>query len=445
MPIATTPQPQTQTSTDRQAEILAAVDHLIAEHDRWVADHRSDDLVPPSSFDDAVSACSHILLAGPIPAEASGLASAASVFLSGWDRYLDRDLGFVYIRRDRQGRNPQKCPVSTLWTFFRSMQEIRATIQGPVEIQRESVSQLLSEGVSPENVAKAFGTRDDDGNWTGPFFENGKADRERVSAQAAFEQGEPGGRQILGDADYTTLVESTPPQADAGELHGQLEQLRERTAEDNFEAPAPADKGTPEELILGGAFPHQVKKAFGLSTDEERAIRERLGVDDYGQPLPEPSPNTLVAEDPEESTDGLEERIERLQARAAEIQEQKQKAASVEVQHTIGDVGAGVSTEAAFSPVDDDQHIGPATAADEPTGSVDAGFFDDLAESSAATSEPISQDRLTELVVEEHQQNESLSPSEIAERLSVQTGQPIDGRAVAGVIAKHKREREESV
>lgn len=64
----------------------------------------------------------------------------------------------------------------------------------------------------------------------------------------------------------------------------------------------------------------------------------------------------------------------------------------------------------------------------------DVGFFDRLDEAE------LRQDQLAELVKAEHQRERSLKPSEIAARLSEQTGQRIDGRAVSGIVAKAKRE-----
>lgn len=260
----------------RTQEILDAVEGILESHDRWAADRHSNQHIPPDAFDDEVSYLSYVLTVERIPEALTLLVERSLNFCMNWDRYLNGEEEF--ITRDKR-------PMTSAWGQFNEMREIHRRCTAKVIIQTESVSAMLAEGVQPEQIAKSFGKRNEDGEWSGPFFTDGKPRRDAVLAQAAFEKGEPGGKQVLPSGYNRVEMNNRPEPADDSNLPEHIAELKARTSRNNPQQEQPArDKGTPEELALGGAFPHQVKNAFGLTDDEVAAVFDRIDPDKNGKP-----------------------------------------------------------------------------------------------------------------------------------------------------------------
>ena len=371
----TTPTPTSQ--TDRHTEILAVVDKVIREHDTWADDRDSSD-IPPNSMDEAVLRAGEVCSRGSIPGELGRLVMHVVTLADVYNRFMNNEFGFVIPGRGE--------PTSKIWNEFREIFHLRKQVSAPKTVNRETVSRQLEQGVSPELIAKSFGTRSEDGVWTGPFHREGKPSRELVLQQAKFERGESDGKQILDESAFVvTLEEDTS--YDKDELENKITSLKAKSAP----APEPPkDKGSPEELAMGGAFPYQVRKAFPHLTEAEiEAAYNRVGL---GIDM-----EHLASDRPSE-----EQPIGHVQSESTEDNE---------------------TTE--------DPQPQP-----EPTPRPVSSAAD-------LFPEPISQDALAKRVLMLHRQDESLSPADIGRRLSEELGEVIDGRSVASIIARHRRQQAE--
>lgn len=268
---------------ERSQAILEAIDNLIAEHDRWENDPTAPG-VPTQAIDDAVEICIESTQ-GDIPGEHRHLISHLANFCEFWLEYRDGDW-------DKNGK-----PQPKVWTAFNQLRHARKTASARDVRRVETVTQLREQKVSDLLIAKAYGSRNEaSGEWEGPFFHNGMVQNDLIERQYQHEKGN--GEPVLA-ADWIPPVNQQITRDLSDKVTRKLAEIASRNT-----TQGPRDKGTPEELALGGAFPHQVKKAFGLSDAEVATLYQQIGKAEMLEPgqrekMLETPP---VASQPEEPT-----------------------------------------------------------------------------------------------------------------------------------------------
>lgn len=278
-------------------KVLSAIDNLVAEHDRWENDPAAPE-VPTQALDDAVTDCVTAIAGADIPHDCRTLANCLMDFCDLWLDYRNGEW-------DRKGR-----PFPKVWSAFTETRRARDTVREQEPRRVESVTQLRAQKVSDLLIAKAYGIKNPvTEQWEGVFFNSyGQVRNELIDQQHRYEEGKEKESPI--PADWEHPQHKRIAQDGLGRLTQKLQSIEARTAATG----KTQDKGTPESLALEGAFPHQVKKAFGLSQSEVEALYNRLGLPldgpdlgpDLGtappEPQKQPEPPTAT-QDPADSCD----------------------------------------------------------------------------------------------------------------------------------------------
>lgn len=245
----------------RRETILADVDHLLHTHDQWENDRTQPD-VPTESVEQAIEGAVYTCQHGDVPADCRELVDAMSKLGHEWQQYSDGHW-------DRQQR-----PMPTFWEAFRSVVIARKGAERITPNPIEQVSKLRAQGLNDLQIAKAYGERDEDGNWTGPFFGRNNVPRpDLIAQQEKHELSQPGGEQIIPDGWVH------PSERHRVESAEQAAENRLRRLEERKEDAPHVEKATIEEMLHEGAFPAQIAKVKGVALEEVYDVARQCGVE----------------------------------------------------------------------------------------------------------------------------------------------------------------------
>lgn len=132
------------TATDRQTEILASIDSLIAEHDRWSGSEWTGP-IPPESFSHAVTETVRVIEAGRIPPPLYALTERITRFADRWRRYRAGDVDYI--------QHPSRAPAGRTWTELKNAIHLRRNLPDAVQPQPQPI-------VEPSPVAQGAAGRE---------------------------------------------------------------------------------------------------------------------------------------------------------------------------------------------------------------------------------------------------------------------------------------------
>ena len=236
----------------RRADVLEAVDIMIATHDAWEADENGPD-VPTEAFelalDDMIAACA----SGDVPGEMRELIGAVGRLGVEWESYKQGN-------RDRSHR-----PTAAFWNAFRAVLGGRAHSQKITPRRPPPVKELIDQGVTLQQIAFAiYGSKREGGPFVG---EEGDILYDEVYKEAA----EPGS-VISKDWCHPSEIERVREHNEG--IENRIQAVAEREKEDIPDTPAYSI----EELLTAGVFPEQIAKIMRCEVKEVLEAAQSAGI-----------------------------------------------------------------------------------------------------------------------------------------------------------------------
>lgn len=274
-------------ATDRQSQILDAVDHMLRVHDLWESDPKAPD-VPSQALEEAIlgaiDTCEH----GDIPAQCRELCTVAMARLRlEWDMYANED-----------ARRSDGSPTARFWAAFKAVVTARQGAVPFVPKRVEPVKELIRQQVSYDQIARhIYGYRG-----KGPFIrEDGSIDIDAILREA-----EKPGSVVPPDWLHPLELQRKQEYEQTAVYRLSAATARENgdTAE---EGRTSVDRATIEDFLLQGAMPHVIANVKGVPLSEVLAVQNRLyaegklkleGSAPVAETAPAPAPEAKPAETP---------------------------------------------------------------------------------------------------------------------------------------------------
>lgn len=245
-------------NSNREKEILSAVDHLIKTHDDWESDPNAPAMIT-QAIEEAILAACEICEQGDIPAKCRQLCTVAVPRLRfEWDDYADGN------------RRTDGTPTARFWAAFKDVIEARKGAVPFVEKRPEPVAELLAQKVSYEQIARHIYGH----NGKGPFLRNdGSIDIAAIKAEGA----KPG--SVIEDSWMHPLEVERKRKWEA-EVDGRLTAL---TAREENEPRKHVDPRTIEDFLREGARPDVIARVKMVEIGEVLAVKNRLDDEEASQ------------------------------------------------------------------------------------------------------------------------------------------------------------------
>lgn len=236
----------------RRADVLEAVDTMIAIHDAWEADENGPD-VPTEAFelalDDMIVTCA----SGDVPGEMRELIGAVGRLGVEWESYKEGN-------RDRSHR-----PTAAFWNAFRGVLGGRSHSQKITPRRPPPVKELIDQGVTLQQIAFAiYGSKREGGPFVG---EEGDILYDEVYKEAA----EPGS-VISKEWCHPSEIERVREHNEG--IENRIQAVAEREKEDIPDTPAYSI----EELLTAGVFPEQIAKIMRCEVKEVLEAAQSAGI-----------------------------------------------------------------------------------------------------------------------------------------------------------------------
>lgn len=251
--------------SQREQEILQAVDHMLREHDAWESDPLAP-AVPSESIEKAILWAVDICTHGDIPARCRDLCVVAMPRLGfEWDSYADPE---------QSNRRSDGTPTARFWAAFQAVIAARHGSEPFSPKRPQPVAELLQQGVSYEQIANhIYGYRG-----RGPFVrENGLVDIQSIKKEAAT----PG--SVI-PADWLHPLEAQRMRDWESSVEHRLSVAKAR---EESQAETAVDARSIEDFLLQGAAPDIIAKVKGVTIDEVQAVVRRLQADQKWPPQTE--------------------------------------------------------------------------------------------------------------------------------------------------------------
>lgn len=265
-------------STDNRAmQILRSVDELLRRIQRWLRDPRKGPVVPEDvalAIDCARLTCD----AGNVPSQCRDLAIVAVPRLAEEFRgYSQREHGKVH--------QESGAPGPSFWAAVKAMAVARANAEVPQAEQREPVADLISQGVTHEQIARhIYGRRG-----VGPLLQpNGLPDATLIEREAR----EPGSVIPPG---WIPPWRQESAKRRSLQLQAKLQEFDRQEQTKTYDDPA-----TVEDLLRDGAFIQQIERAKGVSRDQILETAREIGVTPVDGPGYHPGLRDLATFDADE-------------------------------------------------------------------------------------------------------------------------------------------------
>ena len=247
----------------RQAELSGAVSQLIDTYNEWESDPAVS--YPSEALETAIKLTAATAASGSIPASCRHLINAIETLAEEWDAY-----------ETHQKIQSNGHPLESLWRAYESLVSEFSGVIMPQPVQRETVSQLIDQGLTYEQVAKAFGkTIEVHGRlrWEGVFFgPNQIPNIAAIRQQDAYERATPADRETQSlvpfiPADWVHPDDANQA-AELAEQHtGRLQRIQSQRAKQGDRDPASIT-----ELLTEGQYPDVIAKVKGTTEEDVRRI-----------------------------------------------------------------------------------------------------------------------------------------------------------------------------
>lgn len=252
----------------RFQDILDAVDAMFAAHDEWESDRTAPEQ-PTEKLEFAINSAIETCRYGDAPQSCRELLAAMEALGKEWAAYQNGQW-------DRQQR-----PLPAFWEAWRNVVTARSGAT-PIRPRRpESVSELLRQGVSYNQIAMAiYGHRGQ-----GPFLEDGGAVRvDLIEQQARFEDGKPGAERVIPE-DWIHPAEQERVREHNQQFVHRLQRLEARQEQTRgYVEPKSVD-----ECLQEGMLPAQVANVKDVPIEQVWERVRALGLNLDGDPLGTPA------------------------------------------------------------------------------------------------------------------------------------------------------------
>ncbi len=313
--------------SDRIHEITRTVDELLRRAQNWA----QDDVAPPPIPDDialSIQEADLICHSGDIPQSCQSLVIAVGRLGEEQRKYDNYEHG---------SRQQNQAPASSWWGAVKAVAIARQGAEKPMTIRRESVKELLRQGVSRNQIAGAiYGRRGE-----GPLMQaNGTPDDFLIDKEA-----ETAGSVLTGWPDWVAPWEVQNTKAQ-DRLAAQLAVIEKREEGRKYRDPASI-----EQMLKDGCYIQQIMRGKDCTRSEVMAVAEELGISPQEQPGSISEAVDLLLTDEDESTDkphsleALADRAERSD-KVIEIWEgSNRQFGSPEIREALAKQGVEMSTK----------------------------------------------------------------------------------------------------
>lgn len=243
----------------RTQEILAAVDRLAQEWDRWSEDTTSPAIEESSPIDDALTIAIDTCRIGDVPSQCRELIDSMGRLGLEYDLYAHGEC--VPTTGE---------PLPKFYAAYQSVLRARQGAEPFVPRQIESVGELRRQNVSDIQIARIYGYLDRRSEmWVGPFF--GRRGEVLVD-QIALELKEPG--KVI-TADWIHPQDAAEVARRKSDLESRMNRLSALADEDK---PPTYTEDDVVRYLKEGAFPAQAARMFRIGLDEVVEIANRNGI-----------------------------------------------------------------------------------------------------------------------------------------------------------------------
>lgn len=277
-------------ATDRQTEILGAVDRLAIEWDKWSNDITVGSAIEEQSpLDDALAVVIEICEAGDVPSTCRELIDTVGRLAVEYDDY----------RNGGKWNNQTREPLPSFNAAFHAVAKARVGAGGNAKRRFiESVKTCDEQKLSDLQIATIYGARNEQLIWVGPFFDSrGNLDRGKVQQERLT----PG--SVI-TADWIHPQDVIDQKTREKDVTKRLNRLQRKAEEDK---PPTFTEADVVRYMQEGTNANQVAFVFKISLDEVRRIAEKNHVAVFGieltasQAPTDSEPQRLVNEESQSS------------------------------------------------------------------------------------------------------------------------------------------------